>query len=146
MSFLDLCYREAHGYPGKVPALAARMGKSPVILNNKLNAGCDHNHLTVDDAELLLDFTEGNRHAAEYFAHKANCAVIPLISASSSDIELLDAFMNVIRELGEFSAEFQRDWADGKIDQKEFIRLTADSDEVIACLLELRERIGQMVR
>jgi hypothetical protein len=146
MSFLDLCYREAHAYPGKVPSLAARMGKSPVILNNKLNANCDTNHLTVDDAELLLDFTNANKRAAEFFAGKAGCAVIQLPVGITSDMALLDGYMRVVSELGEFSTEFQKDFEDGVIDPKEFSRLESEAEQVIASLLEMVARISVMVQ
>lgn len=143
MSFADLLYREAHAYPGKVPALAVRMGKSPVILQNKLNPCCTTNHMTVEDAEMLLDFTNSNLNAAEHFARKGGGVVIRIPQGAASDMELLDEYINVITALGEFSNEFQKDIADGVITQKEFERLTIDSDEVIA---KLRERCGQMVK
>lgn len=146
MSFRDFLHRVGHSYPGKVPALAARMGEREKVLQNKLNPNMDTHHMNEDDIELMLDLADANRRAAEFFAHKSNCVVIPLIDAESTDMELLDAFLNVVRDLGEFSGEFQRDWADGKIDQREFNRLTKDTDDVIAHLLELRERIGQLVR
>lgn len=145
MSFPDLIYNIAHDYPGKVPALAARMGKNKTVLQHKLDPDYPSHAINADEIERIIDLTHTNRQAAEFFAGKADCVVIAMLACAGSDMELLDSFMQVVAQLGEFSAEFQRDWADGRIDAREFARLTKESDDVIARLLELRNRIGQMV-
>lgn len=145
MSFPDFVFRVAHGYPGKVPALAARMAKNVTTLQNKLNPNYPSHGINADEIEQILDLSDSNKAAAEFFAAKVGCVVFQPSEQQCSDIELLDAFMQVLQELGEFSAEFKQDFSDGNISQEEFDRIVKESDDVIARLLELRSRIGQLV-
>lgn len=146
MSFGDFLHRLGHAYPGKVPALAVRMDEKERVLQNKLNPNMETHHMNEDNIELMLDIIpDGNFLAAQFFARKGNGIVIHLIETGSSDMELLDCFIRAVNELGEFGAEFQRDFADGRITGREFERIVKESDEAIAAILELRERIGQMV-
>lgn len=145
MSFPDFLYRIAHGAPGAVPALAARMKKNVTVLQHKLNPNCSTHGVMAEEAEQILDFSNKNFEAAEYFAAKANAVVIPLIVCDGSDMELLDGFMDVVKELGEFSAEFQRDWADGRITEKEFKRLKDEATEVQARMISLMARIERLI-
>jgi hypothetical protein len=41
MCIKDVIYRVVHAYPGGVPALAARMGMSKHVLQNKVNPNND---------------------------------------------------------------------------------------------------------
>lgn len=145
MSFRDFLHRVGHAYPGKVPALAARMGIREKVLQNKLNPNMETHHMTEDEIELMLDFADANRRVAQFFADKSDCLVIAMAPATSSDMELLDAYIHAVKKLAEFGAEFQSDFADGRIDNIEFARITRESDAAITAILELRERIGQMV-
>jgi hypothetical protein len=146
MSFPDLLYRIAHDYPGAVPALAARMYKNQTVLQHKLWPTFGTHHMNAPEIEQLLDFAGANRRAAEYFAHKSGCVLIQLPDVAESDMELLDGYMLIVKELGEFSAEFQRDFADGRIDAREFARIEKEADDVVARLLEMVARIKTLVQ
>lgn len=145
MSFPDLLYRIAHDSPGAVPALAARMAKNPTVLQNKLNPHCRTHGVMADEAEQIIDFSGCNLMVAEYFAGKAGAVVVPLTAFDGSDMALLDGFMTVLADLGNFSTEFQRDWADGRIDKEEFARLRQQAQTVQSHLYALLDRIGQLV-
>ena len=145
MSFEDFLYRVAHGYPGAVPALAARMGKNPTVLMHKLNPNTSTHGVMANEAEQIIDLTNSNFSAAELFAGKAHAVVVQLIECHGSDVELLDAFMDVIKELGMFSAEFQRDWADGHITPAEFRRLTKEAARFQSTILSFMARVEQLV-
>lgn len=145
MSFPDYLYRIAHDYPGAVPALAARMGKNPTVLQHKLNPNTTTHGVMANEAEQIIDLTDSNLSAAEYFAAKADAIVIRIVACNGSDTELLDAFMDVVRELGTFSAEFQRDWADGRITAREFRSLTKEAVRLQTKILGFMARVEQLV-
>lgn len=145
MSLPDLFYRIAHDAPGAVPALAARMNKNPTVLMHKLNPNNNTHGLTINEAEHILDLTDNNLSAAEYFAAKAGALVVKIVECRGSDVEMLDAFMDVVKELGTFSAEFQRDFADGHITPAEFRRLTKEAVRVQSKLLSFMGRVEQIV-
>lgn len=145
MSFPDLLYRIAHSYVGKVPALAARMGKNPTVLMHKLNPNKGSHGLNADEAELMIDFAEANEDVARYFADKANMLLIPKIMVDGSDMQMLDGFMDVVRELGEFSTTFQKDYADGRISADDYRDICKEGNDVIVKMASFLDRIGQMV-
>lgn len=145
MSFPDLIYRIAHDYPGKVPALAARMGKNPTVLSHKLNPNKESHGINADEIEEIIDFSDRSADVAAYFAEKADLLLIPKIIVQGSDMELLDGFMEVIGELGEFSTEFQKAYADKRIDSNDFKRLQKEGTDVMTRLAGFLDRIGQVV-
>ncbi|MEZ0231883.1 MAG: phage regulatory CII family protein [Methylophilaceae bacterium] len=146
MSFPHLLYRIAHGFDGKVPGLAALMKKNETVLMHKLNPHKDSHGINAPEIEMMLDFTPaGNLQAAEFFAAKCNSMVLPLLDDKCSDMALLDSYVKVISELGEFSAEFQKAIADGRITKAEFKRLKKESSDVQMRMASLIDRISHMV-
>lgn len=145
MSFPDLIYRIAHDYPGKVPALAVRMGKNPTVLSHKLNPNMNSHGINADEIEQVIDFAQRHADVARYFADLADMLVIPKIIVNGSDMELLDGYMDIIKELGEFSQKFQQAYADGDINPKEYRAILQEGNEVMAKMAGFMDRIGQMV-
>jgi len=145
MCFADLLYRIAHAYPGGVVALAARMGKNSTVLQHKLNPNKSSHEVNAPEIDMISDLAEGNLQIAQYFADKAGAVVVMLPEIDCSDMALLDSFMSVVGELGEFSAEFQKAWADGSISPKEFQRLKKEAADVQSHMVALVNRIGQLV-
>jgi hypothetical protein len=148
MDLQDLIYGIAHDYPGGVTSLAPRISDTrnyPQVLINKLNPHTSTHNVNVREFERIADLCNANFKVSEYFAAKANAVVIPLLQCHGSDMELLDGFMEVIAELGKFSVEFQYDWADGRITQDEFMRLSSDARAIQARVVSLMSRIEQIV-
>ena len=58
MSVLDALYTAARQYPGSVEALAARLGKSPKVLRNKLTPDADSHHLTLEEALVIIEMMD----------------------------------------------------------------------------------------
>jgi hypothetical protein len=118
MNLRDLLYHLAHDCVGGVVTLEARLRCKDKYLQNGLNPNmAETHHVNVSVLEKMLDFIpNGNMEAAKFFASKANATVIPIPVGMENvgDMELLDGFMNVVRELGDFSGEFQKSWADGR--------------------------------
>lgn len=150
MSFRDFLYHLAHDTPGGVTALEGRLKTGDKYLQNGLNPGnAQTHHINAAVVEKLLDFIpNGNLEAAKFFANKANATVIPIPSTMGhvGDMELLDGFMNVVRELGDFSGEFQKSWADGRITPKEFELLKIQWHEMVAAGQIFMERVGSLVQ
>jgi hypothetical protein len=146
LTIKHIAYRFAHEFKGGAVAVAAMMGLGSKILQNKLNVNGDSHRLSIEEFEMLVDFTEHNLDVAEYFAEKVNGVVVILPEFTAGDMALLDAYMNVQRKLGKLAEEFQVDYADGEIDKKEFKRIERKVDEVQATLLEFKAAIQRVVR
>jgi hypothetical protein len=144
LSFPDLLYHIGHDYPGKVPALAQRMGKVPGTLMKKLDPGTTSHGIDAEEIEMMLDFAGANGLVARHFADKADLLVIQKIVVDGSDMELLDGFMGVVTELGEFSTKFTAHYADGNISWAEFFDLAKEGADVMSRMAGFVDRIRQL--
>ncbi len=145
MTMKHLAYRFAHEFAGGVIGLAAMMGKGQQVLSSKLNPNVDTHHLTVDEFEMLGDFTNRNEDIARYFAEKINAVLIKLPEAPiDGDMGMLDLVMSSIKELGEVFSVFQVAWADGRINAREYDQVSNEIDDVIARLLEFKAAVKRV--
>lgn len=143
MNVLDAAYSTAHDYPGGTPSLAPRMGISAAILRGKVNLADAGHHLTLAEAMRMQAITNDHR-ILHVMAEELGYVCIRLPESGASDMELLDSFMSVLKELGDFSNEFQKDWADGRIKQDEIVRLRREFYELQAAGAELMKRIEDL--
>lgn len=150
MTIRHVVYNLAHDYPGKGIQLGKDMGRKDSqlkVFQNKLNPNSTTHFLSIDELEVVADFANGNIAVAEYFAEKVNAVVFKLPDIPDmSDMALLDGFMQSMAALGQLSAEFQADYADGDIDKTEFKRIEQKVDQVIARLLEFKSSVKRVVR
>lgn len=146
MTIAHLAYRIAHDFKGGVVGLASMMGRGDKVLASKLNPNIDTHHLTIGELEMLADFTDTNYDVAQYFADKCNAVVFKLPAVDDeSDMCLLDAYMQIMKELGELSAEFQSAYADGKINNKEFARIAGEVTGVQSKLLAFQSLVQSKI-
>lgn len=144
-----LIHDSAPGITGVLEYLnAGRQNKMSLqLLTNKVNANSESHTLNVQEAEAAIDRINGNIAIAEYFAAKSNAVVVVLPDdGPMGDMCLLDAFLQCQKSQGDFSAELMKDYADGKIDEREFARISKTIRQTVAQLLELENAIKQVVQ
>lgn len=145
MNILDAIYKVSHSYPGGIPALAVRMGKSANVLQNKVNPNVETHHVTAEEAAQIADFADSD-DIAKAFAERRNMACFHITEhQGASDMELLDLFINMEVEKAEWLKTIQQSLADGRIDPGEAERIRKESREHIAIIAELTSRIDGMV-
>lgn len=148
MNLRTLLYHLVHdSQPGAAELERNLMLKEGYLQNSVAPSLAETHHMNAKVLEKLLDFIpNGNMQAAKFFAGKANATVIPIPMGMGNvgDMELLDGFMNVVRELGEFSGGFQQAWADGRITPKEFDVLQVQWHEMVAAGHLFMERVGAL--
>ena len=145
MSFYSLLHHLGHGYVGKIPKLAMDMQKNPASLSNKLNPNNNDAHPNPNEIEEMVDLAQANGEVARYFADKAGMLLIPMVMMDGSDVELLDGTAELMKEIGDFFGEFQRSYADGRIDSTEWLKISKEGKDVMAKMACLMNRIEQMV-
>lgn len=146
MTIAHLAYRIAHEFKGGVVGLASLMGRGDKVLASKLNPNTPTHHLNIDELEMMGDFTDTNLQIAQYFADKCNAIVFKLPNVSDqSDMCLLDSYMQIMKEMGDLAAEFQKAYADGSIDRKEFTRIANEVTGVQARLLAFQSTVESKV-
>lgn len=146
MTISHLAYRIAHEFKGGVVGLAALMGRGDKVLASKLNPNTQTHHLTIEELEMMIDFTDTNYQLAQYFADKCNAVVFKLPDVlDHGDMNLLDSYMQIMKEMGDLAAEFQKAYADGSIDRKEFTRIANEVTGVQARLLAFQSTVESKV-
>lgn len=152
MTIRHFAHRIAHDFEGGIEGLlnflnigrTTKMGLQ--VLTNKLNFNGKDHHLYIDEFEQIVDRTNRNFEAAEYFAHKVNSVVIRMPDVIESDMALLDVFMSAMEELGEVSAAFMKAYDDGDISNDEFAKISSEIDDVLAKLLEFKAAVKRVVK
>lgn len=137
MKLKRLLHQLVMGAADSVEVLCARMQqreqmldpfapkRSLQVLRNKLNPDSNSHHMTLEELDMLSEFTGADLPVANYFAQRAHAVCVPLPDADFGDMGLLDAFMDVSIQQGNFAIEFQKAWADGNISEHKYQRLHA---------------------
>lgn len=145
MNVQDAAYATAHDYPGGVPALAVRMGVSRNVLQNKLNPSVEYHKLTLDEAMRLQALT-GDHRILNAMADQVGYVCIKLPEFEGvADVELLDAYMQIVADAGAFANDFRDALADRAITRQEYELLRDDLHKQQAHELELLARIESLI-
>jgi RES domain-containing protein len=146
MSINDVIYRIAHGYPGGIKALAARMGKNAAVLQNKVNPNCDTHHPYAEEAAQIADLADSDELAKEHCARR-NGVFVPIAKhEGASDMELLDLVIKLNKEQAEMLQAIQQALSDGRVDEKEFAYVKKEAMDHMAANAELLSRVEGMVQ
>jgi hypothetical protein len=142
----DLLYRIAHAYKGGIPALAARMGKSPNVLNKKVDPNIDSHHTTVDDLLTILDFADGEKQFTHALcANQGGVFVSTANFDAISDMDLLETFTKLMAANGQFSMDFNIALSDRHISKLEVARIKQDAYAISAAAAALVSRLETLV-
>jgi hypothetical protein len=146
MSIKDVVYRVVHAYPGGVPALAARMGVSKHVLQNKVNPNNDTHHLTIAELVQIQEFTNSDE-IAKHIAAERNMVCFPVSQhQGTSDTDLLTLIIKANKEQADLFVCIQQAWSDGVIDPEDASRIKRETYEHLAAIAELTNRVDGMVQ
>jgi hypothetical protein len=120
-AILDTAYHVAHDYPGGVPPLALRMGKSPTTLSHELTA-TGTAKLGLIDAVKMADFTQDLR-ALQAWATHAGCQLVPLPTGLPEGDECLVKVSELASQFGALVTEVTADLGDNQISDNEQRRI-----------------------
>lgn len=148
MNILDAARQVLKGYPGRLEAMAQRMGKSPSTLRHEIDGDKGYKF----GAEDLMDMTNFAQQAKQDNAllalasMAANCGQmlvpLPLANAVVNDDCML-RLADVAREFGELCKEVAGDLADGQITNNELARIDSECAQVIASVYAMREAVAR---
>lgn len=144
MNIKDAAHKLGHEYPGGAGQLAARMGMKHAVFNSKINPNTLTHHLTLAEA-LRMQQLSGRADILHAMAFEMGYVCFPAANHEGvSDQALLDLFTNLLCELGEFTKEFQKSFADGRITKKELTKIKDEFYELQAAGAELLNRIESL--
>lgn len=142
----DLVYIIAHDYPGGIPTLAARMGKSPNVLNKQVNPSIDTHKTSVEDLVQILNYADVDKR----FTH-AICANSGGVFVSTdhlegiSDMALLETYTGLMAKFGQFSQDFNQALSDGRVTDDEITSIKQDMYNMNAAGATLIARLESLV-
>lgn len=145
MHVLDAASNTVDQYPGGAESLAPRVGMSAGILRNKVNPNCATNHLTLAEADRIMQVTD-DLQMLQALAAGHSCAVVPLGDAAGQE-----PVMTMLLRLGVAEGEFTRTLhdalADGVITGNEMAAIgnasLAEQKALIGLVARLRKAAAQ---
>jgi len=117
-------YRTVHDFPGGAKALATYLSVRPGTLSNKADPACDTHHLNLSEALAIMKVSE-NYRILRALGVETNHGVVQLLNLTGvSDLELLDAYTRMNKELGDVAGAMNRAFEDRKLTRVEFNEIT----------------------
>jgi hypothetical protein len=142
----DVVYRIAHDYPGGIPALAARMGKSPNVLNKKVAPDVESHHATLVDVLTIVDIADRDKRFVNALcANEGGVFVSTQHLDGVSDMALLETYTQLMAKFGEFSKSFNQALSDQRITQAEIKGIQQDMYAMNAAGAALITRLETLV-
>lgn len=144
LDVLDALYHTGHDFEGGVPALAQRLGMSASTLNKKLDPSYDTHKPLLIEAVRIQTLTRDFRtlHAMAFELSHATI-LLPDIP-DSSDMGLLDSYMQATEEIAKVSQAFRKAYADGNISHDEFTEIKGAMFGAIGKLLAFLAEIERI--
>lgn len=141
MDLMDEIHEIAHGYPGGVEALAARMGKNPGTMRKKLLPNEDTHDLTVKELRKIVDYCDTDKIAQAFAADRGLiCIKMPEFD-QLSDKEILDLFLDLQAKQGEWAREISKAMQNGEIDWDELMSIRKEYEKFITAAAEVMNRL-----
>ena len=106
------------GHQHNISDIARHLGKSPVVLANKLNPDCDTHHLTLGEAIAITELTNDNK-ILNSWAQLRGKLLVDMPAGTVNDEDLADQVMMVQAVVGKMMQVIHDARKDGVIDRIE---------------------------
>lgn len=124
---------------------ARSIGRSAQVLYNKFSESMPANELTGREERALADAVGGDAYVQAVCSYFGG-VFFRLPEAGSADDDVIETYLEIIRHMGELSADLTKARADGVIDPREFEHLRADGFATMAAIQTLLAELATMVR
>lgn len=144
MHVIDAAAQTVDNYPGGAESLAPRMGMSAGILRNKVNSNNTTNHLTLEEADRMMDRT-GDFQILQALAGRHGFALVPLEDRTEAG-SVIGHILQLGSREGEFARVLHDALADGVISDREMNDIAAAGYATQSTLISLVRRLADMRR
>ncbi len=142
MDMIDAAHKTVHNPKhGGSTAIAARMGMSSTVLNNKVNPNTDSHHLRLDEALTIMEYT-GDTSIIQAMAHRLG-GEFTTSSSQTPQASLLMTALSASACQGELMVEMYRALEDGIIDCKENESIQTNIQNMIVALRTLGKHANE---
>lgn len=144
MNILDAAHKTVHAYPGGSESLAPRIGMSAAVLRNKVNPNNTTHHLTLAEANEIMELTGDDRMLRALAAqHGYTLQRMDPDEAGS----VMNAMLENAAKQGAFARSLQEALSDGLISENEMKAISlagsAQMEAMTNLLARLRSVTGQ---
>lgn len=130
---------------GGIAGAARVVGRSPGHLHNKFSEAMPHYEVTAREAIALAKHIKTTVYA-EAVAEEFGGVFLPVPAGAPSDDDVLQSYLDIIRQMGELSQEFTEARADGVIEPAEFSVIKLRGMRTIAAVAHCLRELEGMVR
>lgn len=142
MDVIDAAHKTVHNPKhGGSTAIAARMGMSSTVLNNKVNPNTDTHHLRLDEALTIMEYT-GDTSIIQAMAQRLG-GEFTTSSSQTPQANLLMTALSTSACQGELMVEMYRALEDGIIDCKENESIQTNIQNMIVALRTLGKHANE---
>lgn len=128
-----------------IAAVARRIGRSPGILHNKFSESMPSYDLMFREAMAIAHLVDGQAFV-EAVCEQFGGAFLPMQPGAPAEDDVLQAYLQIIMQMGELSKEFTEARADGIIDPEEFNALKLRAHRTVAAVMHMLAELEEMVR
>lgn len=126
-----------------------RIGRSAGVMHNKFSDAVPHSEVTHHEAVALAHYVREQTGSLAFV--EAECAefggiFVPLPEGAVGDDDVLDDYLDVVRQFGELSKEFTDAREDGVVDREEFEAMKVRGRRSVRAILHLLAELESMVR
>ncbi len=144
MNTKDAAYHTVHDYAGGSESLGPRVGISAAVLRNKVNPNNETHHLTLAEAQRIVDITDDER-ILRAWAHARGLLLIKAPEGSDCDMSVLEAVVEVGVAHGQWMQTIHSALADGKVDANEVQAVKAAKRVLQTAAATATQRVEGMV-
>ena len=140
MDVIDAAHKTVHNPKhGGSTAIAARMGMSSTVLNNKVNPNTDTHHLRLDEALTIMEYTN-DTSIIQAMAQRLG-GVFYKVDGEATQASILMTALSTSACQGDIMTEMQKALEDGRIDCKEHDALQTTIQDAMVALRTLSAQI-----
>lgn len=140
MDVIDAAHKTVHNPKhGGSTAIAARMGMSSTVLNNKVNPNTDTHHLRLDEALTIMEYTN-DTSIIQAMAQRLG-GVFALVESDTTQASIIMTALSTSACQGDIMSEMQQALEDGRIDCKEHDALQTKIQDAMVALRTLSVQI-----
>ena len=140
MNVIDAAHKTVHNdkHGGSI-ALAARMGMSSTVLNNKVNPNTDSHHLRLDEAITIMEYTN-DTGIIQAMAQRLG-GVFCMVDGEATQASIIMTALSTSACQGDIMSEMQKALEDGRIDCSERDALQTKIQDAMVALRTLSVQI-----
>ena len=142
---VDVLHAALLASEGGITGAAKAVGRAPGHLHNKFSEAMPHYEVTAREAIALAKHI-GSTAYAEAVAECFDGVFMPLPQGTAADDDVLQGYLDIIRNMGELSREFTEARADGIIEPAEFNAMRLRANRTIAAILHMVADLETQVR